>query len=179
MSATESQVWGPGLILLFNRGFDFARKAGESYHGCPNAKRATHRLICTKWNTASGSKDVRTRIRANKTRPGGWALSVCAVPLKRRAKPETVRLKRPVPPEEVKVLPVYRQQGTLEGKRRVLIHMARNHRTPTKMARMIRRLSSAECDRWYRNLRRAEQRAGRRAQRLLRKQRARAARGNS
>lgn len=179
MAKPDDPLWGPGLILLFNRGFDFARKVEETYHGCSDRKRATHKLVCTKWNTPCGSKDVRTRLRADKTRPGGWALSVCAVPLKRRAKSETIRLKRPIPPEEAKTVPLYRQQGSLEGKRRVLVFMAKNHRTPTKMARMIRRLSSAECDRWYRNLRRAEQRAGRRAQRLLRKQRARAARGNS
>src|SRR3954463_14302871 len=89
------------LIPLFNQGFDFARydRAADRYYGVTNKKKATHRLHCTRWNpNLHYIEDVKRRIRAEKTRPTGWALAVCATPLHRRKdRKPSVRLQRPIP----------------------------------------------------------------------------------
>lgn len=167
---------GLQLIPLFNSGYDYARydRALERYYGVTNKKKASHRLHCTKWNpNLHYILDVRKRIRAEKTRPSGWALSVCATPIKRRTpRKPSVRLQRPI--ADVHDRLIYHKAGSLEGKRAVLVAMTKTHRTPTKMARLIKKMGTEKLDRLYRTLRLANKvarrRAARAAARLLRKQ---------
>jgi len=157
------------LIALFNEGYDFARKGKDGqYVGVPRSK-ATHFLRCTRWNVnIPFSLDTKARIRAEKTRPEGWALSVCATPLHRRiGPPPSQKLKSPIPKGK---MPVFDRKGTLEGQRATLIGMVEDHhRTPDKMRRIIRTLSREKCYRLYRVLRRASQRAEHRLRRQQRR----------
>jgi hypothetical protein len=162
------------LIQLFNAGNDFARKVGDSYQASPEA-RATHKLICTRWApSVLAIKDVRKRLREMRTRPAGWALSVCAVPLRRRVEEprgkDPIRLKHPIQPED---MPVYKRAAPLAGKRAVLRFLVKHHATPTKMRKLINTLPSEACDRLYRQLLRANRRARRKLAKNLRRERAR------
>jgi len=162
------------LIPLFNEGFDFVRKDKLTgrYYGC-NKKMATHFLRCTRWNpNVPFLPNVKHRLRLERTRPSGYALAVCAIPLRRRTiRPKAnLRLRFPVVDSWV-----YRKAGTLDGKRSVLIAMSRGHPTPMKMRKHILHLSSAKCDILYQDLRRANKVA---RKRQLRAQRRAAARKN-
>jgi hypothetical protein len=136
------------LIQLFNQGYDYARRLSDGgFTGSPE-KGATHQLQCTHWNSDGAlPKNFKQRLRAMKTRPSGFALSVCAVPLKGpRLRPTKHKFKRHLTGAEV---PVYETTGGVEGKRAVLSCMARAHRTPTTMIRLIRHLSGSNCDALY------------------------------
>lgn len=164
------------LIPLFNQGFDFARhdRATDRWYGATNKKKATHRLHCTKWNpNLHYIENIKHRLRAEKTRPTGWALAVCATPLHRRKdRKPSVRLQRPILSADMGT--VYRKDGSLEGKRQVLIAMTKTHAHPVKMRKLINKMPSAKLDALYRTLRIANKvarrRAARAARRLLRKQ---------
>lgn len=164
------------LIPLFNAGYDFARldRLTGRYVGCTVKKKATHRLHCTRWNpNLKCIPNVKKRLREERTRPAGWALSVCATPLRRKQdRKPGIRLKRPILPADQRL--VYKRSGTLEGKRAVLIAMTKTHAHPTKMRKLIKTLGNAKCDTMYRTLRIANKvarrRAARAARRLLRKQ---------
>jgi hypothetical protein len=154
------------LIALFNDGHDYSRKLKDgSYEPVPKSK-ATHKLHCTRWNpNLEHIPDVKSRLRAERTRPDGWALSVCATPLRRReGPPPRQKFKSPI-----KLMPVYDRQGSLAGQRQVLSAMVETHRTPEKMRRIIRKLSSEKCYQLYRVLRRASQRAEHRIKRKARR----------
>lgn len=159
----------PYLIALFNEGHDFARKEKDgSFVGVPKGN-ATHKLYCTKWNpNIPHIENVKLRLRAEKTRPDGYALAVCAMPLHRRKEPKHLsqKLRAPIAPKGN--MPVFNKHGSLNGQRSVLSAMVATHKTPTKMRRLIKTLSADKCYRLYRVLRRASQRA---ARRLARQQR--------
>ena len=136
------------LITLFNRGYDYARRTADGdFAGSPQ-KGATHTLQCTHWNSdASLPTNFKQRLRALKTRPDGFALSVCAVPIRGfRPRPTTHKFKFRLEGDNI---PVYETQGPLDGKRAVLSFIASAHKTPTRMRRIIRHLSSAKCDALY------------------------------
>lgn len=136
------------LITLFNKGYDHARRTADgSFVGSPE-KGATHTLQCTHWNSDSSlPTNFKQRLRAIKTRPSGFALSVCAVPIKGfRHRPTAHKFKFRIAGENI---PVYETQGSLEGKRAVLSFIAAAHKTPTRMRRLIRNLPNAKCDALY------------------------------
>lgn len=142
------------LVALFNEHVDWVRYDGNLITPTSRDK-ATHRLVCTRWNT---DRELPThekkRIRAKKTRPNGYALAVCAEPVKARREDATLKLVLPLPH-----LPLYRVKGTLAGKRKVLSWMVTNAPTPHKLRKLIRTLPNEKCDSMYRNLLRAHRRA--------------------
>ena len=136
------------LIDIFNRGWEFACTVRGKYVGCME-QNATHRLVCTEWNKPLKTKDPRAAIRDAKTRPSGVALSVCAIPLRGpRIGTASFRIRKPMPAE---LWPVYEARGSLHGKRRLLIWLARETvRKPAPLVRRIKTLSSDKCDALYR-----------------------------
>lgn len=147
------------LVALFNAGYDYAVRQGDTWVAHPK-EHATHSLICTAWNTMPKGSS-RQALRDRKTLPDGYALSVCAVPLKPLSDRTSVRLAKPIAE-----LPVYERRGTLAGKRAVLSVMVESHGTPTKMRRLIAKLGNEHCDRLYKSLLRANRRARRRLRKL-------------
>lgn len=147
------------LIDLFNRGWEFARVVQGRYVGCME-QNATHRLVCTEWNKPLKTKDPRAAIRDAKTRPDGVALSVCAIPLRGpRIGTASFRIRKPMP---VTLWPVYEAKGSLHGKRKLLIWLARETvRKPAPLVRRIKTLSAAKCDALYRTFVRQNQQARR------------------
>lgn len=161
------------LVELFNRGVDFVRQVapGEYREWVPGTSSnpnynvpPTHQLVCTHWNSPSRAKNIRTRRRENLTRPTGFALSVCAVPLTRRLRTSPQRLQAPIGPKVV-----YDIHGPLEGKRSVLRGMVQTHVTPVKMQRLINKLPHAKLDALYRSLLHADKAAVRKARRRARR----------
>lgn len=142
------------LVRMFNDHVDWVRYDGN--HISPTTReQASHRLVCTRWNTDRElPSHTRKRIRAMKTRPKGYALAVCAVPVKARREDGTLKLVLPLPH-----LPLYSTRGSLAGKRKVLSWMVTNAPTPHKLRKLIRTLPNAKCDSMYRNLLRAHRRA--------------------
>ena len=145
------------LIQLFNQGHDFAKLYsslgyGETWEGQMSAKGATHRLVCTAWNKPLKSKNLKLVLRDEKTRPTGFATSVCAVPLKG---PHKVvghfKLKRRA---DRSSWPIYVAKDSLAGKRHVLKVILHDCRHRGKALSRLRRMGHAECDRLYRTLRR-------------------------
>ena len=137
------------LVELYNRGYEYARQVDDGYVGSTR-KGATHALACTSWvSNKTLSTDVRKAIREAKTRPVGPALSVCAIPLKKpRKRVCHHKFKRHL---TSKAMLAYAPHGGLFGKRSVLVELARlAHRAPVKMKKIIKRLSSSQCDALYR-----------------------------
>lgn len=165
-------TWELNLIALFQDGWDYARWDRDDgiYYGAERLK-ATHRLICTRWNTfPQKGTDVKKAIRMVKTRPEGYALAVAAIPLRKRPKRRlSHRLKHGLPTLDV---PVYKRHGTLEGRRRVLIYMtsARFHAHPGKMKKLIRSLSGERCNALHQTLLRANKQALKRDRKRQRKE---------
>lgn len=144
------------LIVLFNRLVDYVRYDGVTATPC-DRRMATHQLVCTRWNGLFETSDKK-RVRERKTRPDGYALAVCARPLKRRRTPvTTIRIRRPL-----RVLPHYDYRGSIGGKRRVLSSIAAGAATPYKLRKHIRTLPSAKLDSLYRHLLNANAKALRR-----------------
>lgn len=136
------------LTQLFNKGYDYARRTPDGDFIGADQRTATHQLQCTHWNSDGAlPKNFKQRLRALKTRPDGFALSVCAVPINGpRRRPTAHKFKCHLTGDKV---PVYEVNGSIEGKRAVLSCMADAHRTPTRMRRLIRHLSNAKCDALY------------------------------
>lgn len=147
----------PRFVTLFNQGVDFVRYLPDKgiLIAMPNGDnpRSTHELVCTAWNRGVSTNNLVKRRRDKLTRPKGFALSVCAVPLRRREPPSPHKLAIPFGD-----LPVYDRKGTLSGKRAVLRSMVQNHKTPTKMVRLINTLPNVKLDALYRSLLRANRR---------------------
>lgn len=165
------------LIRLFNEGYDYAVKISHEswilypeYSGASRPDLATHRLVCTRWNSfPPRGTDIKKAIRMVKTRPQGYALAVAAIPLRKR--PRLVlshHLKHGLPTLDV---PVYKRTGTLEGRRRVLLYMtsARFHAHPGRMKKLIRSLSGERCNALHLTLLRANKQALKRDRKHQRK----------
>lgn len=152
---TVSATIGNGVpfIGLFNVGYDFVRILFDGVHvdGCTR-ERATHRLVCTAWNIPPPLiSNIRKRLRMEKEwRRKDYALSVCAIPLKRRQRQPTIKLRCGLPNA-----PIYKAASTLLAKREVLAAYGLNRAT----ARRLRTMTTAECNRLYDNLLRANRKA--------------------
>jgi hypothetical protein len=147
----------PRFVTLFNRGVDSVRYLPEKgiLIEMPDAEnpRATHRLVCTAWNGGISTDNLVKRRRHKLTRPKGFALSVCAEPLRRHEAPSPHKLVLPLMDT-----PCYSVKGSIRGKRAVLCAMVQSHATPRKMEKLIGTLPNEKLDALYRSLLRADRR---------------------
>jgi hypothetical protein len=147
------------LIDLFNARYDYACLSRGVYFGVDDPRRATHSLVCTSWNSDHKlSPNLKKRIRELKTRPTGYALAVCAVPLRRRAVPTLFKFRRAIPGD---LMPIYEKHGSLTGKRRTLHDIAGALKHPRDLRRKILSMGNAKCDALYLQLCRANHNARR------------------
>lgn len=160
-----TQASAGAFLKLFNDGVDYVKYNVSTglIAPCKTNVGATHTLICTQWNVGSSATNPIKRRRENKTKPRGHALSVCAVPLRRRDVVSTHKLRTPIIDS-----PVYKRNGSLAGKRAVLSQMVQNHATPSKMVKLIRVLPNIKLDALYRSLLRANRRLRRKHANTLR-----------
>ena len=93
-------------------------------------------------------------------------MSVLAVPLHRRKEPRKLSQRLQAP---IDLMPVFNKHGSLAGQRAVLSAMVATHKHPTAMRRKIKTLGKDKCYLLYRVLRKASQRAAKRAKRLARR----------
>lgn len=161
------------LLRLFNNRVDYVRYDGNVAKPCDKAK-ATHRLVATSWNndSAVARQERAKRTQAKRILPVGYALSVCAVPLRELRDASTLRLRQPFNRAE---MPVYEAAGSLPGKRKVLLWLATYADNAAKLRKQIKELPAAKCDSLYRNLLRANRRARKRWQRQQRRLKRKAA----
>lgn len=162
------------LVKLFNDGFDYASrkydKPDAEFVGVAKKEHATHRLTCSKWNAPPPTEqNKRHQLREEhiwRRRMGDYALSVLAVPLHRRKEPKQLSQKLKAP---IDVMPVFNRNGTIGGMRAVLSAMVATHKHPTAMRRKIKTLGKDKLYLLYRVLRKASQRAAKKAKRLARR----------
>jgi len=141
------------LIHLFNvEHVDFVRKNGDDYDPVEWPKFATHSLRPTRWNT---DKEHKPNSRGKLVKPDGYALSVCAEPMKIRFHRTTLKVKRRFPDGKTAAAPVYKKAAPVESKRSVLAFLVDYMGAPAKFRRLLRRFNDADCDKLYNNLIRA------------------------
>lgn len=151
------EEFGTRLLLLFNRDLvDFVRQEKNgTYTPVDWPKQATHQLIPTSWNNP---KDYRPNKSGHRQMPDGFALSVCAVPLKRKTvmRGMMVKVSRRLP--EPKARPAYLVAGELDGKKNVLRWMIEAMGAKVKKT-YLKNAGHAQCDSLYRSLLDAHARA--------------------
>lgn len=108
---------------------------------------ATHRIEVTRWNVREKHQNPKMQIRADKVRPRGLALAVCAVPLRRPVYRGTIKRKHINRSPERSVFSV---TCSLEAKRRILCELL------PKKARTTLLLPHAKLNALYRSIRHAE-----------------------
>jgi len=163
-----------GLIRLFNQQVDWVRQLLDGTYVPCQMKQATHRLVCTRWNSRSTfPTDQRKLLRELKTRPVGYALSVCAMPLHA---PRASRIRLLAKPIDLDAMPTYEIAGTIGGKRAVLRWLLRFCRETRALRRRIRTSSSRQLDALYFSLLHANRDVTAKAKRRARRAKRRAAR---
>lgn len=117
------------LLRLFNHELvDFVKQLPDGTYQPAWPKHATHELVPTRWNRGNG--DVRT--------PDIFALSVCAVPLRRGKRPKpSFPIERPLPKRHI----AYRCDATEAGKRAALTAILKRVRAPDEVIAWL-----PECD---------------------------------
>lgn len=137
------------LVRLFNDGFDYARLTESGvFIPCSLKRTATHALHATRWNVMERTGDWRKLYRDYRTRPDGYALSVCATPLRRRVAPRPYT----IPLDVLLSAPGYRASASLEAKRTILESLARcaiPRRQRRVLRERIRKADGKTCDRLW------------------------------
>lgn len=139
------------LIQLYNSHVDFVRKHGDyDYRAVEWPKFATHRLVATRWNK---KEEFRPNSKGKIVQPDGYALSVCATPIRINFKRTTLKIKHRFP--KGRFAPIYYAKGTLESKKKVLRQYVMLMGVPKRYLRAIKFFDEEDCDTFYRNLIRA------------------------
>jgi hypothetical protein len=143
----------PGTLThLFNVELvDFVRQdANGDFHAVEWPKDATHELRGTSWNNI---KLYKPNGHGKIQMPVGYALSVCAVPMhrKRTMRGPMIKVRAALP----ETCSAYNGEGSLNGKRAVLLEMIALQRAVVKKT-FIKKATSEQCDTLYRNLKVAD-----------------------
>lgn len=103
----EKRVFGTNLVTLFNEELvDFVRKVDDTtYEAVEWPSQATHQLVPTSWNKEDKHPNAPK-----------LALSVCAVPLRRRVRQTAVVVRKPFP----KGAPAYVPSKSVTARRNIL-----------------------------------------------------------
>lgn len=137
------------LLNLFNvKWVDRVRKLPNgNYTPATKKHPATHKLVPTSWNdpdeVAEMEAAIRPKFLSRKWEP--LALSVCAIPLKRKLRKSKLPLKHPLPKSSTR-WPLYRTDMSLAMKRITLKEYAAYCGCWRKMRDKIDRMPHPECD---------------------------------
>lgn len=140
------------LLDMYNKMLiDFVRHIGLSdYEPVDNPKKATHYLRPTSWNE---EKNYKPNSSGKIVMMDGYATSVCAEPIVIRYKQTTLKIRARWP--KGKNAPVYNKNGSVQGKRRVLMQLAELLRLIIKEKKKISKYTDKECDILYAKMVRA------------------------
>ena len=144
------EEYGTSFLHLYNKELiEFVRLEKDgTYTPVDWPKQATHELVPSQWNNR---KNYKPNSSGKVVMMDGFASAVCAVPLRRKNVMCGTMIKARLPLPEPKKRQQYKTEGSLEGKRAVLLWMAAVMRADVKK-RTIYKATSSQCDNIYRNL---------------------------